>query len=219
MNKNTINKKIIYCTVIIGIIGMISVGLYRHHKTKRYNMLVTEASDNLKKSKYDEAIILFKEAMKYKDDLEIKNSMKLAEKLKTDKKNYEGNLKFTKEKKHNEVKQSQESMNKKRESYPQKSKNIEINSQTMNKNINKRINNQQAEEMIKNYIKSTSQEIANLKVEYDHDDVKLGIKYFVIHVYCVVEDHTATMGWYYVNKQNGKCYKWDLTEDSLIPLT
>ncbi|AEB76899.1 hypothetical protein [Clostridium botulinum] len=219
MNKNTINKKIIYCTVVIGIIGMISIGLYRYHKIKTYNMLVNQASDNLKNSKYDEAIILFKEAMKYKNDLGIKNSMKLAEKLKTDKKNYEDDLNFNEEYTHNEVKQSQESMNKKRESYPQKSPNIEINSQTINKNINKPVNKQQAEDMIKNYIKSTSQEIPNLKVEYDHDDVKLGIKYFVIHVYCVVEDHTATMGWYYVNKQNGKCYKWDLIEDSLIPLT
>lgn len=97
MNKNNINEKIIYCTVVIGIIGMISVGVYRHHKIKTYNMLLTEANNNLKSYKYDEAIILFKEAMNYKKDLEIKNSINLAEKLKSNKKIYENALSSMKE--------------------------------------------------------------------------------------------------------------------------
>lgn len=284
MNKKNINKKIIYCTVVIGVIGIISAGIYRHHKIKTYNMLLNEANNNLKSYKYDEAIILFKEAMKYKKDLGIKNSINLAEKLKINKKSYENALSFMKEERYldaidnfkkvsdidknlykdsqknieeckkslvsknimlskesvsnndyskdnkyitditnidnnKEVKQLQKPMNKKIKSYPQKSENIENKSQIINRNINKPVSKQQAEDKIKNYIKSTSQEIPNLKVEYDHDDTKSGKKYFVIHVYCIVDDHTATMGWYYVNEQDGKCSKWDLAEDKLVPLT
>lgn len=40
----------------------------------------------------------------------------------------------------------------------------------------------------------------------------------MVHVYEVVEDHTATMGWYYVKKDNGQVFLWDLSSDILKPL-
>ncbi|MGH4117504.1 tetratricopeptide repeat protein [Clostridium sp.] len=52
--------------------------------------------------------------------------------------------------------------------------------------------------------------------QFDHEETVDGVKYFVIHVYDVVVDHTATRGWYYVNQNNGKVF--DGTYGDLIPM-
>lgn len=52
--------------------------------------------------------------------------------------------------------------------------------------------------------------------QFDHEETVDGVKYFVIHVYDIVVDHTATRGWYYVNKDNGKVF--DGTNGDLIPM-
>lgn len=54
------------------------------------------------------------------------------------------------------------------------------------------------------------------KSEFDHEETVDGVKYFVIHVYDVVVDHTATWGWYYVNQNNGKVF--DGTDGALKPM-
>lgn len=63
---------------------------------------------------------------------------------------------------------------------------------------------EQAEQIIRKAI----QVPASTSVVYDHDD---GPDY-IIHVYDVVEDdissHTATRGWYAVNKKTGEWYDW-----------
>ncbi len=52
--------------------------------------------------------------------------------------------------------------------------------------------------------------------EFDHEEMLDGVKYFVVHVYEVVLDHTATWGWYYVNQSNGQVF--DGTYGNLIPM-
>lgn len=57
--------------------------------------------------------------------------------------------------------------------------------------------------------------------EFDHEETMDGVKYFVIHVYDIVMDdattgHTATLGWYYVNQNNGTVF--DGTLGDLKPL-
>ncbi|MCJ7688666.1 MAG: hypothetical protein MUO60_05025, partial [Clostridiaceae bacterium] len=53
-------------------------------------------------------------------------------------------------------------------------------------------------------------------IRFDHEDTVDGVKYFVIQVYDIVVDHTATRGWYFVNKNNGKVF--DGTYGDLIPM-
>ena len=52
--------------------------------------------------------------------------------------------------------------------------------------------------------------------EFDHEEILDGVKYFVVHVYEVVLDHTATWGWYYVNQSNGQVF--DGTYGNLVPM-
>jgi tetratricopeptide (TPR) repeat protein len=52
--------------------------------------------------------------------------------------------------------------------------------------------------------------------QFDHEETVDGVKYFVIHVYDIVVDHTATRGWYFVNQNNGKVF--DGTNGDLIPM-
>jgi uncharacterized membrane protein len=58
----------------------------------------------------------------------------------------------------------------------------------------------------------------NTKFVFDHETVRDNIHYYVIQVFDSMEDHSATSGWYYINKKNGKAYEWDLNEDKLIPV-
>lgn len=62
---------------------------------------------------------------------------------------------------------------------------------------------------------------SNTISQFDHEETVDGVKYFVIHVYDMVMDdattgHTATLGWYYVNVNNGKVF--DGTLGDLKPL-
>lgn len=52
--------------------------------------------------------------------------------------------------------------------------------------------------------------------KFDHEQTVDGVKYFVIHVYDVVVDHTATWGWYYVDQNTGKVF--DGTMGDLTPM-
>ncbi|HEY5562464.1 MAG TPA: hypothetical protein VIK72_12055 [Clostridiaceae bacterium] len=56
------------------------------------------------------------------------------------------------------------------------------------------------------------------KTRYDHDQDRDGKKYYVLQLYDAMPDHTATIGWYYVQVDNGKAFEWDLISDKLIPL-
>lgn len=52
--------------------------------------------------------------------------------------------------------------------------------------------------------------------EFDHEEVLHDVKYFVVHVYDVVVDHTATLAWYYVNENTGEIFNG--TFGDLVPV-
>ncbi|MGO5065268.1 tetratricopeptide repeat protein [Clostridium sporogenes] len=72
-----------------------------------------------------------------------------------------------------------------------------------------------AEEIVKNKVGTGNN---NIKAICEGEKVREGVSYYMVHVYEVVEDHTATMGWYYVKKDNGQVFLWDLASDILKPL-
>jgi tetratricopeptide (TPR) repeat protein len=71
-----------------------------------------------------------------------------------------------------------------------------------------------AVEIVKNLVLKDSD--SKTISQFDHEETVDGVKYFVIHVYDVVVDHTATRGWYFVNQNNGKVF--DGTNGDLIPM-
>lgn len=62
---------------------------------------------------------------------------------------------------------------------------------------------QDAVRIVKNKFPSTS---PNMIYEYDHDSSHDGRNFYVIHVFENMGTHTATMGWYGVDKENGRIY-------------
>lgn len=60
------------------------------------------------------------------------------------------------------------------------------------------ITSQEAEQRVRQYLVNHKKYVPS-RIEYDHED---GNSY-VIHCYDIVVDHTATSGWYYVNKTTG----------------
>lgn len=54
----------------------------------------------------------------------------------------------------------------------------------------------------------------------DHEEIRNGSNYYIIKAYVTVDDgggyiHTSAIGWYYVDKNDGSVYEWDMTDDSL----
>ncbi len=56
-----------------------------------------------------------------------------------------------------------------------------------------------AEQMVKEYLTKRGEYIPSI-IQVDHEDGES----YVVHCYDIVVDHTATSGWYYVNKKTGK---------------
>ena len=63
-----------------------------------------------------------------------------------------------------------------------------------------KLTKKQARKKLIQYLKDVGIWKSGYKAEYDSTE---GNKY-LFHVYENVDDHTATVGWYYVNKNNGK---------------
>ncbi|MGL5346586.1 MAG: hypothetical protein ACRDA3_04495 [Peptostreptococcaceae bacterium] len=86
-----------------------------------------------------------------------------------------------------------------------KSYNKSINSVEVLANINKpkEIDEQKAIKLVKDYLMENNEYLAEY-IEVDSIDNK----YYIIHVYDIVingeESHTATTGWYQVNKYSGE---------------
>ncbi|MEI6035453.1 MAG: hypothetical protein WCS65_14375 [Verrucomicrobiae bacterium] len=58
---------------------------------------------------------------------------------------------------------------------------------------------------------------------FDRTEDRSGRSYHVVHGYEVViddpktgEGHTATWGWFFVDRKDGAAYIWDLAEDQLV---
>ena len=85
-----------------------------------------------------------------------------------------------------------------------------------NKNLQGQLTTEKkAEEIVKNKVGTGNN---NIKAICEGEEVREGVSYYSVHVYEVVEDHTATMGWYYVRKDNGQVFLWDLASDILKPI-
>ncbi|ACO87040.1 tetratricopeptide repeat protein [Clostridium botulinum] len=85
-----------------------------------------------------------------------------------------------------------------------------------NKNLQGQVTTKKkAEEIVKNKIGTSNN---NMKTICEGEEVRQGVSYYLVHVYEVVENHTATIGWYYVRKDNGQVFLWDLASDILKPI-
>ena len=95
----------------------------------------------------------------------------------------------------------------------------DVNKTSDNKNSdsntkNSPVTKEQAESLIISLKKFEN----NIKCTYDHDDKKDGRDYYVLQAYESMQDHIATIGWYYVEKSTGKAFEYDIIADKLIPL-
>lgn len=89
---------------------------------------------------------------------------------------------------------------------------LNISSQT-NANIyaatNTKITYKQAEILVRSYLlskKIISSQDKKMVIQYDHMDSAHGKSYYVIHVYDNMKDHTATIGWYGIDKNGNTIY-------------
>src|SRR3989339_1977952 len=80
----------------------------------------------------------------------------------------------------------------KNETEPSATENMASNNQSA------KVSSSQAEEAVRKFVDAGS----NLIVEYDADSTDG--QAWIIHVYEIVDNHTATYGWYEVNKQSGE---------------
>lgn len=77
----------------------------------------------------------------------------------------------------------------------------------------KPITNSQACEIVKRLVQDKNEKT---RFVFDHEELKNGVQYFVIHGFDALEDHIATSGWYFVDKVTENVYQWDLNTDKLI---
>ncbi|KAJ51156.1 tetratricopeptide (TPR) repeat protein [Clostridium tetanomorphum] len=234
---NNVNKKIliVVSVVILGIASI--VGIYRYKSGKNYENLINSANNHMKDGKYDEAIEVLQESLSYKMDESVKDKIELAKQYKEAKAIYDRGIKFVSEKKYLEAikefekitkedgKIYSEAISKIKECKKQyealntnNKKNTESNKQgneNSGNGVNAKITPDYACELVKKQLKGNNDK---MKFNYDHDDVKNGVQYYVIQAFEDLSDHVATSGWYYVDKNTGKVYEWDLSSDLLIPL-
>jgi len=184
----------IWAIVLFILLCSIGYGGYRYYHNGIYNKLLDKANSYMKNGEYKKAVDTYEEALKYKNNDKIKKNIrqareKLDETLKAQLKNKkEDNV----DKKNTENKNSSYS-------------NSEIDTITKEKAV----------ELTAEYYKSKNE---NTKFAFDHEDIRNNETYYVIQVFDSMEDHSATAGWYYVNKKSGKVYEWDLGDNKLIPI-
>ncbi|WP_446898954.1 hypothetical protein ACSVC9_03405 [Clostridium sp. LBM24168] len=91
------------------------------------------------------------------------------------------------------------------------SKSSDNNSNNHN-NQNIAVTESSAVKLVKYRVKGNN---PNASFTFDHNEIKDNAEYYVIHAFDSMEDHGATIGWYYVNKSNGKVYEYDLVNNKL----
>lgn len=267
---------VIYGALAIIIAMVAAFGTYKFYKVQAYNKLINNANKYMDSGNYDQAIAMFNEALKYKNDSNVKRSVILAESLLSSQKSYEQaaremeNKDYLKaiedfkkvvkedskryeeaQKKIEECKKAYIALNimnasdaAKNNKYDEANKYLEdilkLDSENAEaKKLKDTYLNIAKEEAIKNKEESkeqvtkgplTADQAVKIIVKYinlqgtktqfafDHEDSRTGVSYYVIQAFDNMEDHIATSGWYYVDKNNGKAYEWDLATDKLIPL-
>lgn len=258
MKLNSLKSKVILGIIVLLILAGAGTGIYKFNKNQGYSNLIKTANRYMDEGKYDDAIKVFQQSLNYKDDENVKRSIKAAEILKEEKVIYNDGIKLLSEKKYleaiekfNKITKENEKMYNdaqakilecKREyatlniknadkalkenrlddasKYLQEVFKVDTESkegQTLKAEIEKKkqeeIKKQQeaqkgitvegAVKIVKNKFASTS---PNMIYKYDHDSTHDGRSFYVIHVFENMGDHTATMGWYGVDKENGKIY-------------
>lgn len=184
----------IWAIVLFILLCFIGYRGYRYYHNGIYNKLLDKADSYMKNGEYKKAVDTYEEALKYENNDNIKNNIKQArEKLDE---TLKAQLKDKKE--DNVDKKNTENKN---SSYS----NSEIDTITKEKAV----------ELTAEYYKSKNE---NTKFAFDHEDIRNNETYYVIQVFDSMEDHSATAGWYYVNKKSGKVYEWDLGDNKLIPI-
>ena len=263
---------------VLAVLLIIAVGFggYKYTKINQYNSLIKDANQYMQNSEYDKAIALFQQSLSYKNDVNIENSIKLAQSLKEAKKVYNEGIRLMKDKKYLEsiaqfkkigkendklYKDAQNKINECNKAYMAlniSGANIALNANNYDEaniyiaevfkidnnneeakklkdTIDKKIQEQQVAQKAKEeQDKAAASKITTKSAEdivrklvlkdsnldtlskFDHEQTVDGVKYFVIHVYDVVVDHTATWGWYYVDQNTGKVF--DGTMGDLTPM-
>ncbi|NNU78382.1 tetratricopeptide repeat protein [Clostridium estertheticum] len=285
MDKMSIKKTCIISVLALLVIIGVGFSGYKYTKISQYNSLIKGANKYMEVSEYDKAIALFQQSLNYKSDVNIENSIKLAQNLIKIKKIYDEGInlmnnknylaaiaQFKKIEKESDklytdaqskinicikeyisqnINKSNASL--KANKYEEANKYIAEIFKVDNNNeeaktlkiiIDKKIKEaqekeaqgktaQKAEEEAKetkataNIITAASAEgivrnlvlknpIKNHFCKFDHEENIDGVKYFVIHGYQLVVDHTATWGWYYVNQNNGKVFKGSPVDQKLM---
>lgn len=252
MKFNSLKSKVVLGIIVLLILAGAGTGIYKFNKNQGYNNLIKTANRYMDEGKYDDAIKAFQQSLNYKDDENVRRSIKAAESLREAKVIYNDGIKLLNEKKYleaiekfNKITKEDEKMYNdaqakilecKREyatlnirnadkalkenrlddanKYLQEVFKVDSESkegQTLKAQIEKKkqqesqkgITVEDAVKIVKNKIPSSS---SNMVYQYDHDSTHDGRSFYVIHVFENMGDHTATMGWYGVDKENGKIY-------------
>lgn len=252
MKFNSLKSKVVIGSIVLLILAGTGTGVYKFNKNQGYNNLIKTANGYMDEGKYDDAIKAFQQSLNYKDDENVRRSIKVAEALKAEKVIYNDGIKLLNEKKYLEAIEKFSKITKEDEKmyndaqakileckreyatlnirnadkalkenrlddankYLQEVFKVDSESkegQTLKAQIEKKkqqesqkgITVEDAVKIVKNKIPSSS---SNMVYQYDHDSTHDGRSFYVIHVFENMGDHTATMGWYGVDKENGKIY-------------
>ena len=84
---------LIFFVVLICIIGTI-VGASKYEQSQAYSNLINSANTDMEAGDYEEAIILFKQSLQYKDDPNIRQFIKLANNMLDAKNIFDNGLKY-----------------------------------------------------------------------------------------------------------------------------
>lgn len=100
---------------------------------------------------------------------------------------------------------------------------INQNTQSVNTTIIKSITQQDAISRVEKIAGTVGK---GYHLDFDHMQTVNNTQYYVIHLYEIVIDnektgdsHTATYGWYYVDKETGDVYLLDLPSNNLVKIS
>ncbi|MCT8977752.1 hypothetical protein N4T77_14220 [Clostridium sp. CX1] len=93
MDKKNIKQVSIYSLIGIIVFVAVSFGSYKFYKVQAYNKLISSANKYMEEGNYEKAIDVFNEALEYKEDSNVKNSVILAKSLLASQKYYEEGVK------------------------------------------------------------------------------------------------------------------------------
>lgn len=100
MDKIKLKKIAIISAISLVVSIAVGFGTYKYNRVQAYNKLVMTANKDMEQGNYDEAITLFNQSLQYKDDANIKSSIKLANNLKEIKGFYDNGIKLVNDKKY-----------------------------------------------------------------------------------------------------------------------